>query len=364
MALLADALHSMTDVIASTTVWAGIRLARRKTRNFPYGMYKIENLISLALALLIFVAGYEIVRMIPERGVELNRNALPYAIIGVVSNLFIAFLYSRYELKVGTEVGSPSLIADARHIYTDFLASGAILLGLVGGYFGLALDRLAAVVVAVFIGVAGGRIALDAIKVLLDASLDFETLDTVKKTILDIPQVIEIKQLRGRNSGRYIFMEADVFLRVKKLERSHHVSREIEKRIRTVLPNVDSVVIHCEPRKKEKIIVAAPLEENRENLSEHFGEAPVFYLAVIRISDGILLQENFITNPFAEEEKGKGIKVGKWLLQQDIDKVYSAKSLEGKGPGYVLSDAGIDVNVVDGGKLSSIKKSWVRHDKV
>ena len=134
MALLADALHSTTDVIASATVWAGIRLSRRTSRGFPYGLYKVENMVSLVLALLIFLAGYEIVRMVLEGGVELNRSALPYAILGVVCTLVITFAFSRYELKVGKELRSPSLIADARHIYTDFLTSGVILIGLIGGW--------------------------------------------------------------------------------------------------------------------------------------------------------------------------------------------------------------------------------------
>lgn len=196
LALIADALHSTTDVVASATVWAGIRLSRRRTKLFPYGMYKVENLVSLVLAVLIFLAGYEIVKMVFKGEAILNHSALPFAIIGVIATLIITFFFSRYELQVGKEARSPSLIADARHIYTDFLTSAVILAGLIGGYFGLPLDRPAALVVAIFIGWAGARIALDAIKVLLDASLDFDTMEQLKKTIADIPQVVEINQLR------------------------------------------------------------------------------------------------------------------------------------------------------------------------
>jgi len=318
-------------------------------------MYKVENMVSLALALLIFLAGYEIVKMVLESSVELNRTALPYAISGVVITLIITFLFSRYELKVGNEARSPSLIADARHIYTDFLTSGVILIGLIGGYLGFTLDRAAAFVVALFIGVAGGRIALDAIRVLLDASVDHETLDKVKNVIMSDPHVVEINQLRGRNSGRYTFIEADISLRIKELDRSHLVSREIEHQIQDIIPNVDSVLIHCEPLKKETIVVAAPLELNRENVSEHLGDAPFFYLGVFRESDGQLLHEDFPANPFPKTEKGKGIKVSQWLLEQGVDRIYTAKSLEGKGPGYVFSDAGVQVQVVETGMLSNIR---------
>jgi cation diffusion facilitator family transporter len=363
MALLADALHSTTDVIASATVWAGIRFSRRRSSGFPYGMYKVENMVSLVLAVLIFLAGYEIVKMVLVRGEELNKSALPYAILGVACTLVITFVFSRYELKVGKAVRSPSLIADARHIYTDFLTSGVILIGLIGGYLGLPLDRPAALVVAVFIGWAGGRIAYDAIRVLLDASLDFETLDKIRTIIMDMPQVAKINRLRGRNSGRYTFIEADVSLRVKELEKSHMVSHGIEQHIRQAIPNVDSVLIHCEPLKKEKTVVAVPLKQNRENLSEHFGDAPVFYIGTIRESDGHILQEKFILNPFFREEKGKGIKVSKWLLQQDVDRIFTASAMEGKGPGYVFSDAGVPVSVVEGGVLAEIKETLAQESE-
>ena len=283
---------------------------------------------------------------------------MPFAIIGVIATLIITFFFSRYELQVGKEARSPSLIADARHIYTDFLTSAVILVGLIGGYFGLPLDRPAALVVAIFIGWAGARIALDAIKVLLDASLDFDTMEQLKKTIADIPQVVEINQLRGRNSGRYTFIEADVSLRVKELDKSHFASHEIERKIRQFLPNVDSDRHSLRtakqrpnywwPRRWKKIV----------NISRSISvKRPVYYLATIRQKDGNIVQEKFIPNPFFQEDKGKGIKVGKWLLELGVDQVYTIKTLEGKGPGYVLADAGVSVNVVENGVLSAIKNN-------
>lgn len=84
----------------------------------------------------------------------------------------------------------------------------------------------------------------------------------------------------------------------------------------------------------------------------------MYYLATIRQDDGNIVQEKFIPNPFFQEDKGKGIKVGKWLLELGVDEVYAIKTLEGKGPGYVLADAGVSVNVVENGVLSAIKNNW------
>ena len=55
VALLADAIHSSTDVVSSITVLAGIKISKRKSRNFPYGLYKVENFVSLISAVLIFL---------------------------------------------------------------------------------------------------------------------------------------------------------------------------------------------------------------------------------------------------------------------------------------------------------------------
>nr|WP_282959054.1 NifB/NifX family molybdenum-iron cluster-binding protein [Desulfobacter hydrogenophilus] len=92
-----------------------------------------------------------------------------------------------------------------------------------------------------------------------------------------------------------------------------------------------------------------------QGLSEHFGDAPYFYIATVRDRDGTLLSEAYHRNPFAGEEKGKGIKVSEWLLEDGIDTVYTPKGFKGKGPGYVFSDAGVDVIVTRDRSLKDIR---------
>ncbi|HHF43566.1 MAG TPA: hypothetical protein ENL38_07615, partial [Candidatus Aminicenantes bacterium] len=62
IALKADAIHSLTDFISTLAVFIGLKLSKRKSRNFPYGLYKIENLVALVVAFFIFWAGYEIIK--------------------------------------------------------------------------------------------------------------------------------------------------------------------------------------------------------------------------------------------------------------------------------------------------------------
>ena len=360
VALVADAIHSLSDVISSATVLAGIKISKRKSTRFPYGLYKVENLVCLISALFIFFAGYAIVQTVLFKEESLKAEFLPYAMAGVLVTMAITFFFSRYELREGERIGSPSLIADAQHIRTDMFSSAVIVCGLVGGLFHWPMDKVAALVVVVLVFRAGFTIFLDAIRVLLDASLDFESMDKVKTAILSHPQVTSIHSLRGRNSGRFKFIEADIGLRVRELERAHHVSQQIEAEISKSVPNVDRVLIHYEPEKKDIRVYAIPLQEDKMSFSDHFGEAPYYYIVQMRERDRSIIEERILTNPFKDEEKGKGLKVSNWLLQQSVDTVYNSKSLEGKGPGYVLSDADVEIVITETKQLGKILQELQR----
>jgi cation diffusion facilitator family transporter len=363
VALIADAIHSSTDVISSITVFAGIKISKRRSKHFPYGLYKVENFVSLVSAILIFIAGYKIVHTAFFEHQPLNTQYVPYAIAGVLLTMAITFLFSRYELRHGRELASPSLIADAEHIRTDMLSSLVILTALLGGWFGVNLDTTAALVVVLFILRAGFSILVDAVRVLLDASIDFETMDHVKTIIMKDPQVVAINGLWGRSSGPFKFIEADIVTKARDLVKAHAVSRRIEREIRQHVSKVDHVLIQYEPQRKETATYAVPLREDKQALSEHFGDAPYFYLASIREKDGMLLSESYHRNPFADEEKGKGIKVSEWLLEKGVDTVCSPKGFKGRGPGYVFSDAGVDVIVTEG-SLSHIQHMLQKGDKL
>ncbi len=357
LALLADAVHSTADVVSSASIWAGIRLSRRKTKRFPYGLYKVENLAALVTAGIILLAGYEIVRSVLWAGERVRAERLPYAMAGVVAIALILFGFSRYELQQARKLNSPSLEADAQHLTTDLFSTCIILAGLGGTYWQwqFPLDKVAALIIVVLIALVGVKISRDAIRVLLDASLDFKTLNTIREIILETPQVSKINALTGRNSGRYKFIEADLALKVMELEKAHYMANQIEARIRSRVPNVDHILLHYEPLKKETRVIAMPVTEDRGHLSEHFGEAPYFLLLTLRVRDNKLVDEKLLSNPHRSVETGKGIQVSEWLVSQGVDEVMAAKSFEHKGPHYVFADAGVSVQQTGERDLDRIK---------
>ena len=359
LALLADAVHSSADVVSSASIWAGIRISRRKTKRFPYGLYKVENLVALITSGLILLAGYEIGRTVFGGGERIQAARLPLAMGGVIAIIIILLGFSRYELRKARKLSSPSLEADAQHLGADLFSSCIILVGLAGTYFRVKfpLDQAAALIIVVLVVWVGLKIAVDAIRVLLDASLDFNTLNTIRDLILETPQVSKINHLTGRNSGKFKFIEADLALKVRELEKAHFVANQIENRIKSRVSNVDHILIHYEPMQKDTRVVALPATEDRLHLSEHFGEAPYFLLLTLSSGNGKIRAESWRSNPFLGVEKGKGIQVSEWLVGLGVDEVVIAKSFAHKGPHYVFADNQVEMRQTEERSLMEIRKS-------
>ena len=342
IALKAEAFHTLTDFIASLTIYVGLKIAKRKTKTFPYGLYKIENLMSVVISVLVIYTGYEIaVEALTAKQVEI-KNSIPGIIILVVA-IVISFVFSKYEKKIGKEINSPILLADANHGYIDVLSNIIVMISIILGTIGYHLDKIATLIVVVFIIKTGIEILIDGIKVLLDASVDYETLSKTEKIILRTPQVFEIKHLIGRNSGRFKFIEANIVIKTHKLEKAHLIADKIENQIKQELGNIDNVLIHYEPMQKEKMIYGIPLTEEKNRISSHFGEAPIFMLFTFKPSEKVVEQVDFIANPYNSEIRGKGILAAEFLIKKNIDILIVKKEFANKGPAYVFSDSNVEI---------------------
>jgi len=342
IALRADAFHSLSDVVASSTVLAGLVIAKRKSRAFPYGLYKVENLVSVAVAIAILYAGYHIAAE-AFRGEATQLQNVWATIASILCAMAVALTYSVYAGRVGRRINSPSLIADAKHIGIDMFAGAAVLAGLLGSLAGLHLDRISAFVVVMIIVWSGVRIFLDGIRVLLDASLDYATLSLAEKLILSEPRVMAIEHLTGRNSGRYKFIEANILVKAHELDKAAFIANRIAATISKQIKNVDRVLIHFEPSKKETLVYALPLKSpDPPQLSEHFGEAPCFALITVGISERRPMKHEILINPFTDIAQGKGIQVAEFLIQHAVDGVITRESFSGKGPYYVFANAAVD----------------------
>ena len=108
------------------------------------------------------------------------------------------------------------------------------------------------------------------------------------------------------------------------------------------VPNVDRVLIHGEPRPKTHLRYAVALADLEGKVSRHFGESPYFALVDLNLKERKVEGQTILANPYKDLEKGKGLKVAGFLLSHKPDVVVGGESLEGKGPGYALAEAGVE----------------------
>jgi cation diffusion facilitator family transporter len=353
LALAASATDSAVDIIGSVAVLVGLVISKRKTKTFPFGLYKVENVVSIVIAVLILVAGYEIAKEAIV-GAEGPVSVQWWALVGVGLTVVVPLVWSRYELKVGRAANSPSLMAEARHYQTDVLSSLIVFVSVAASALGLAIDRFGALLIVPFIAKSGWDLLSDGMKVLLDASLDAETLGEVREILATYPGVAEVKSVVGRNSGRYRFLQADIVVRTSDLQKAHHLSEQLEEAIRDGVDNVERVVIHYEPQLKTSLIYAVPLEDHRGTVSDHLGQAPYFALVELAAEDGALLREEIVANPHQALEKQKGLEVARMLVDRGVDVLFVRENLEGKGPSYVLADAGVETRITQASSLDEI----------
>ena len=175
VALLTEALHSATDLIASIVALFSVRAADVPAdESHPYGHEKIEDMAAAIEGVLILVGSvviaFEAVRhLIEGRGVERLGIGIAVLALSIVVNFFVSRTLSRRAQATG----SPALAADAAHLSTDMLSSGGVLAALVvvavTGWDWL--DPVVALVVAAVVAVAGIRILTRSSRVLVDETL-------------------------------------------------------------------------------------------------------------------------------------------------------------------------------------------------
>jgi cation diffusion facilitator family transporter len=342
LAVEAEMVHNLVDLLTAIGVLVGLKLSTRKTKDFPYGLYKLENIVTVVLAGMVFFTAYEIARdalFAPTRPATVD----VWMLVGVVVAVIIPLVFSHFELHVGQAANSPALIADAKEYRAHVFTTGVVFAALLAQWFDFPIDRIAALVIVVAIAKTGWDLLTDGMRVLLDASLSADTILEIREVITAEPAVAELKWLTGRNAGRFRFVEAEIALRVRDLEKAEAVTRRIEAHIRQAVPYLERVLLHAEPMVRTHLRYAVPLADRAGTLSEHFGEAPYFALVVARLADRAITEQQKIVNPYLEEERAKGIQVAEWLVAQKVDVILLKENLRGRGPLYVFGDAGVEI---------------------
>lgn len=361
LAVTAGAIDSATDSVASLAVFIGVQLAEKKTRKFPLGLYKVENVISVIIALFIFFGGYEIAGRIVNPNTDTPEISLNILIFMFICTL-ATYLFGQYALSMGRKTGSPTLLAEGRHRQADVLSSLVVLASVALNYigwdftfWGIGIDQLSAAIVLIFIAKAGWELLSEGMRVLLDASIDAPTLSRIRETIKKHPLVTGIEGLIASNAGRFVFIQAEIKLRTADLKKAHTASEEIEENIREEIPRVGRITIHYEPSTKDHYRIALPVNDMQGALSDKFGEAPYFAFLDFSGQAGEI-EQDIQLNPYRSLPRGRGIKVANWLVEQDINEIILEEDIRNKGPAVIFRDAGVSITEASVGTLAQIKE--------
>ena len=252
LAILSEAGHSLLDLSATVLTYFAVRISGKPAdAEHQYGHGKIESVTALAETALLFVLTAIVVfeavqRLIGAHAHAVEATAAAFAII--IASIAIDFFRARALKRVAEATGSEALEADALHFRSDMWSSIAVLIGLFGVALGHAwADAAAALVVAVFICIAGYRLGRRTIGTLTDTA-PAGAREHVAAIARQVPGVVAVERVRVRPAGAVLFVELSVSIsRTLPLDRVTAIKQQLARAIRADMPATE-LTITTEPK--------------------------------------------------------------------------------------------------------------------
>jgi cation diffusion facilitator family transporter len=249
LSLQADALHSVTDSANNILGLVASRFSSPKPdREHPYGHQKFEAVGALGISAFLGIACFEILQGAVERiidGGNIVRISPPelwilLIVLGV--NIFVAF----YERSVGQRVGSPILIADAKHTMSDIWVTISVICGLIGVWLGVQwLDMALAFPVALLVFWSGWTVIKENLPWLVDQIAIAP--EAIYAIAVSVPGVINCHDIASRGVlGRQTFIEMHLIVDAPDVETAHQITEAVERRLEERFHPV-RILIHVEP---------------------------------------------------------------------------------------------------------------------
>lgn len=259
-AMIADAVHSLSDLITDIIVLVFVKLSNKpKDNDHDYGHGKYETLATSIIGLALLIVGAMICYggvekiIMAWQGEELQQPGIIAFVAAVLSIIFKEWVY-RITVKVGQQVGSQAVIANAWHHRSDAFSSIGTALGIGGAIFlgsrWTVLDPIAAVVVSVFIIKTAWTLIRQAADELLEKSLPESIENEIVKIAESEPGVTGVHHLCTRRIGNNIAIE--MHLRMPGdmlLYTAHKRATEVEKKLREQFGESTHISLHVEPLK-------------------------------------------------------------------------------------------------------------------
>jgi cation diffusion facilitator family transporter len=261
-ALIADAIHSLSDLATDVAVLIGLRTAGRPVdENHNYGHGKFETLASVFISLVLFLAAFYIM----FNGVALLYDAvqgnLPerpkkIALIGAFVSIVLKEYLYRITVQLGRATRSNSLIANAWHHRSDAMSSVAAFFGIGAasmlGNQWIVLDPIAAIFVGILLMVVAYKLMMDNLNELMEASLDKIEQEEILQMAVGISGIYRPHNLRTRKIGRHIAIDMHVKVRPDlSIVDAHTLATKVEQKLFERFGRNSFISIHVEPLSEE-----------------------------------------------------------------------------------------------------------------
>lgn len=255
-ALIADGVHSISDLATDLLVWlAGRKAGQAPDAEHPYGHQRFETvatfILGVFLAVVAFGLGWDAVERLfaPEQLLQPGWLALAAAAGSILVNEALFW----YTLLWSKRVRSEMLRANAWHHRTDAISSIVVLIGILGTLAGLDyLDAVASVLVAVMIAKVAWDLGKDAVRELVDAGLEPQRVAEIRRAIEELADVRDLHMLRTRTHGGQasadVHVLVDPFISVSE---GHMISVLVEQRLKARFDEVTEVIVHIDPEDDE-----------------------------------------------------------------------------------------------------------------
>ena len=249
LAIPSEAAHSLPRLSPPPLLtYFAVRIADKPAdKEHHYGHGKIESVSALIETALLFglsgVVAWEAgQRLIDSQGHAVEATAAAFGIIAI--SIAIDFMRARVLARVAAKTSSQALAADALHFSSDMWSSAAVLLGLAGVRLGYAwADSAAAIVVAIFVCLAGWRLGRRTIDTLTDTA-PAGVAERITAIARKVRNVVTVERVRAREVGPTVFGEIDVAAsRTLALDRVERLKEDIEKAVKAALPNAEIAVV-------------------------------------------------------------------------------------------------------------------------
>ena len=260
-AMIADGVHSLSDFVTDIIVVVFIRIAgKEQDDDHLYGHGKYETfatlLISLALLVVgigIFVSG--VLKIISTFNGKTLESPTMLALIAAIISIISKEILFRYTWRVGDEIKSQAVIANAWHHRSDVFSSVGTSLGIAGAMFlgekWRILDPIAGVVVSFFIVKVAIDLGIPSIHELLEKALPKEINAEISTIILDNPEIKAFHNLKTRKIGTIYAVDVHIKLdREVSFVHSHDIATDVEINLRRRFGENTITNIHTEPFRK------------------------------------------------------------------------------------------------------------------